>query len=853
MKISMDGVVKRAKEIGSGNGIEITLPELSDSKFNIYAIELAIFEKQQDSNIWHIYTDKRGIESKRMIISEPTTLKIQIDFGEMTHYRIGSKYKIGYRYHVQSIDDMSVIAIAGQDIKDGWRLAGENNSAAATEQGFSFYPNTTPEIIINSIQFQAEEISGSTSFEYSVEAIESVWLPKNVFESGIKLNYTATDKDTEDSLTVSYKLINPNDNSIISQGNYNTGEKVTTDTQCEYVNLIVTVMDNWGASNETQPILLKVDRNSPEVVKEFDDKGKMLRGKNLYSKFTINDGPNELLSQGLVYYSIIHNGKTLYNNIAFSNNTNGIYTLDLTNMEDGEYDIILTIFDKGHNKSIHTLKQKLDSTPPSVAFLTPQQNEEATLYSTWMNTSKKVIISATDSGAGIWNCSRYLNNAWQGSISFGSIPNAYTFVYDVATDKTGKLFYSYYFYDNAYTIDKTSNTVSTSPSGNCTFVSRYVWLDKTPPTISIDADENSWYEAPVTIKISAYDYPSASGIADNSGVKTTKYCITEGEEPGNIWIPYSSSGVTFDSGGVYYLHVESEDFAGNKTIETKKIRINSNAILLSGVSPTDDYAYTIYNRTNYNGRGIYVVKNTAYNTKYRFSLQDNDINDTILTNVRLVNMDDDSIYSETWVETAPTGNAVRDIIFNISYISEDGSALPDGTYAMHLTISEVKNSDESITTYSNIVGCEVVIKRTSPPVPQISVSDVSRGKMVTINYPNEALAGSLNRSYISALCKREYKIVEDGSVESNIYNRYMAPIHPITKECVITALYTDCAGNVSTSSMRIFTDNKDESRSIQTEGDTAAVEEGRSTTTYYIGIRRDKQIGIDSSHFNFMK
>jgi len=38
IKISMNGTVKRAKEIGSGNGIEFTLPELSDSKFNLYAI-----------------------------------------------------------------------------------------------------------------------------------------------------------------------------------------------------------------------------------------------------------------------------------------------------------------------------------------------------------------------------------------------------------------------------------------------------------------------------------------------------------------------------------------------------------------------------------------------------------------------------------------------------------------------------------------------------------------------------------------------------------------------------------------------------------------------------------------------
>ncbi len=852
MKISMSSMVKRAKEFGSGNGIEITLPILNDSKFNIYAVELAVFEKMPGNSIWHIYKDKSGAESKRQLISEPHSLKIQIDFGDVGDYRVGAKYKIAYRYHVQSAEDASVIVIAGQDTKDGWRLAGETNSIVATEQGFLFYPNAAPKVSIDSIRFFAEDIDGVKTLEYSADEIEDIWLPKDVLEKGIQLKLTATDSDPEDDLTILYTLTDPKENNIISQGIYSPGNLITSNTRCEYVQLTVTATDNWGASLKTKEVSLKIDQNPAEIIEQFDDKGKILRGKNLYSKFTISDRPGEPLSQGNAYYSIIRDGITLYNNVAFPNNENGTYTVDLSNMADGEYHIVLTLFDKAHNKTTHTLRQELDNTPPTVTFLTPEQNSAATLYSTWMNVSKKIIVSVMDSGAGIKSCSRYLDNLWQGSLALTSMPNTYTFSFDVATDKTGKLYYHYYFYDNAHTVDKANNTASTVSNGNSTQVSRYVWLDKTPPVINIDADENTWYDTSSAISAFAHDYPSDFGVFDNSGVKEINYCISDSEEPGANWGLYPSGGVKFSSGGIYYLHVKAKDYAGNESVETKKIKVNSKSLILSGVSPTDDYAYTIYNRTNHNGKGVYVVKNTAYNTKYRFSLQDDDINDTIKTHVRLVNTDNSSIYAETQTETHPTGNTVRDIVFNMPYISDDGRVLPDGVYTMQLTISELKSSGESITTYSDVIGCEVVIKRTPPPAPQITVSDLSGGQTVSIQYPTETLAEGLNHSYITSLYKREYKVVEDGIPASNAYYTYTMPIAPITKDCVITALYTDCAGNVSTSSLRIFAYDEDAWESIQTDGNMAAVEEGRSSTTYYIGTRRDKQSGIDTSILNFL-
>ena len=48
MKISYNGEVKEAKDIGKGKGINIELPELDNENFYIYGIELAIFERQEN-------------------------------------------------------------------------------------------------------------------------------------------------------------------------------------------------------------------------------------------------------------------------------------------------------------------------------------------------------------------------------------------------------------------------------------------------------------------------------------------------------------------------------------------------------------------------------------------------------------------------------------------------------------------------------------------------------------------------------------------------------------------------------------------------------------------------------------
>ena len=70
----------------------------------------------------------------------------------------------------------------------------------------------------------------------------------------------------------------------------------------------------------------------------------------------------------------------------------------------------------------------------------------------------------------------------------------------------------------------------------------------------------------------------------------------------------------------------------------------------------------------------------------------------------------------------------------------------------------------------------------------------------------------------------------------------------------VTALYTDIAGNISVANMRIEnTDSADDEKlDAVINGNNAVVEEARVANTYYIGIRRDKQKGINKNIFVFM-
>lgn len=833
MKISMNGEVKAAKAVGSGSGISFALPDM-DNKFLINTIELAIFEKQENEANYKIFGESKMLEN-------PASLNINFDFGEAAKFQERAKYKIAYRYYVQPIDDLSKILIAGAETKEGWRLIGEVNPNISTEQGFTFYKNSSPVLSIEGIAYKVETISGTSNFSYDLGQLENVYLPTDALQKGVTINYSAADYDSEDALTVQYQLFDGISNELLYTGIFDSSKTIYSNTNAEFVKVVLSATDDWGGKSEESTLLLKIDKEAPTVINQFADMGKTLSGKNLYSKFTITDDQNDALTSGNMYYSIKRDGNMVYENVRLPNDSGGFYTVDLSNQQDGKYEIILTIFDKAYNKTIHTLQQTLDNTAPSARFLAPAENAAATEYSTWTNKSKKILISATDEIAGIKKCYGYRNYSLFSSTSLGASAQQYTFSYDVTSAMTGKVYHYFNIYDDACPIDKTNNTVILNSSGNACFVSCYVWLDKTLPTITINADSNTWYHVPTTIYADAYDYQSASSVYDNSGVKSMQYCITENESCNNKWTDYHS-GVTFEQGGVYYLHIKAVDFAGNETMETKRIMLNTVARITSAVKPTDDSRHTIFNEVS----GTYIVKNTAFDTKYHFTLQDEDITDTIQAEIRLVSQDNAEYISQTEVEAAPDGTAAHDIVFNMPYIKANGSPLPDGVYTMYLSVSEIKNDGTVMKTTENAIGCEVIIKRNAPPTPVINVSD----GYAAIDYPSEALSASLNREDMKALYKREYKAVINNQPDSNAYKAYVSPI--AIDNMVVTALYTDMAGNISTASKRIYKEDTDETSSIITEGNTVTVEESRPANTYYIGTRREKQAGIDGKMLTFL-
>ena len=837
IKMKMDGTVKN-----TGGSITFTLADPTTNEFILLAVELQIFERQEGNTQWTAYTDQSGAESKRKLIQNPSSLKFEVSFENLEEYREKAKYKIGYRYYMQSTDDPSKIVIAGESVKSGWRLVGEPDGTIATDAGLMFYRNSAPTVSVTEISFDVQTISGTQKLYCTPGQLADVWMPSDSLLNGVTVSYNAEDFDIEDTLSISYRLVNVADNSVIREGALDSNGKIISDADANHVRLILTATDAWGASSETDALNLKLDKEAPQVTAQFNDMGRVLKGRNLYSKFTITDGQNEALSNGNVYYTIRRNGMVIYQNVKFSNNSDGQYTVNLTGMADGHYEMELTIFDKAHNKTIHVLTQTLDNTAPSVTFLTPEQNVAATLYSTWMNESRKILFTAADSGAGVKSCSYYLDNSWNGSISLGSSKGEYSFSVNVSSTKTGKLYYYFYIYDNACTVNQTTNAANTTVSGNYTFVTRYVWLDKTPPSITIHAEETEWYSAPLTIYADFYDYPSTASVTDNSGVQSKYYTVTQTAEPDGNWQTYTA-GVTFDTGGVFYLHCKAVDYAGNQTVVSKEIKMNSPVRMIGDVTPTDEYRHTIYNKTG----GLYIIKNTAYTTKYHFNAEDLDINDTLRTDVALVSQDNEAVYSIVSADNASNGTAQRDVVFSLPYTTSDGTPLPDGIYTLYVSVTEIKNDGTEIPTIQNISSGEIMLKRNSPPEPAINVAD---GK-VSIDYPEEPLADSLNRSDIKALYKRQYKAVYETGAAEGAYEAYISPID--TADMTVTALYTDPAGNIATASKRIFKDEDDSAvTDILKDGNTVNVDESRPANVYYIGTRREKQKGIDQSIFNFL-
>lgn len=844
MKISMDGEVKQAKDIGSGKGISFTLPDYDETDYFISSIELAVFEKQDGESNYHIYKDNNGNESKKQLLKNPESLNIQVDFGDTSDYRDKAKYKIGYRYYLTSTADMSIITIAGEDIKNGWRLVGEANGGSATDDGFRFYKNANPTFNIECFSYIKHSSDGEVTADCAPSDVESTPFPMDLFTNGMTVQMKYEDFDQEDIVIAHYYLYDADTNQLIADGYLPATNIITADVgDAKNIKLQLEVSDNFGGKTETQEYVFTLDKEAAAVTSEFNDGGYWLRGKILFSDFYINDDADEKMTNGQVAARILKDGSE-YKRVILSQNTDGVYRLYETNMPDGRYTVQLALYDKAGNVSTHTFYQNLDNTAPTAEFLTPEQYSSATLYSTWMNVSKTIAMDLKDASSGVKYYYVYRNNALDSSTSYGTAGSPKRATRSVTTSYTGKITYRISIYDAAKTINMSANTYS-SGSGNSASYTKYVWLDKTKPTITTDHSESVWYEAPYTMTASFNDYPSSSSVADASGIKQKQYAITETSELPSSWNTYTS-GIEFTTGGVWYVHLKAVDYAGNETIKVYKVKINTKPQIMGIVRPTDDYMHTIY----YSDSQFYVIKSTAYNTKYHYSIADEDINDVIKTSVKLVNADNSSCYATADVTTQSTGEVTRDVVFNMPYVDALGDQLPDGVYNMYLNIKDIKNDGEELTAYTNYYGCQVIIKRNAPPTPIISVS----GGKVSIEYPTETLADSLNMNVVRQHYKKEYKTVIEGDGTSNIYRTYQNPFD--AKKMVVTALYTDIAGNTSTATKRIFdtgsTDGEGDT-DIITPGNTTVVEESRSANVYYIGIRREKTSDLNGNIFDFME
>ena len=833
VKISKDGIVKPAKDIGTGKGIAFTLPYLEDEGWILNTIELAVFEKQESESEWHIYKDEKGQETKRRFIESPTSLNVDVNFGDLSDYREKAKYKIGYRYYVESIYDMSKLVIAGGDTKDGWRIVGEDNPTDISKDGFTFYLNSVPQIALNSLFYTKHTIDGDVTAEVSASELDGVYLPKDAFKNGVRVKCDVSDFDKEDILSVSYCLKDGNDNTI-SEGTLQ--HDIKADITGDTAKLKLICDDGFGGVCETDWYEIHIDDTLPFVKSEFDDMGYSVRGGSLYSDFHIYDDETDKMTKGNVAAHIIKDSKEV--KVMSLSGKSGIYKLN-TPMPDGEYTVELDIYDNNGNIGKHTFYQTLDSTPPTARYVTDSENAQATKYNTWINSGKKVIVYCSDDISGLDNCKIVEKNntvkVWE-NISAKS----FTADYQINEQVTGIINYGFYCFDRAKDVDTSNNCVKVNSEGNMAEINNTVKIDKNPPEITTSINPDEWYTTPITVTVSVNDKPTKTGINDNSGILEKKYAITGTEDKPSTYTDLSNT-VTVSDAGIVYLHLYAIDNAGNETYKTVKIKTNSACTVSAPLKPTDDYLHTIY----YSEDNIYVIKNTAYNTKFHIGLSDKDITDTLKVTARLVSRDNPELFVEKTVTVQPTGSIVRDVSFNIPY-TKDNETLPDGVYDIYISVTEIKDGQNSFAGITDMPEAVIIIKRNAPPTPVISTDS----GMVEIEYPKDNLPGSLDNSEFSKMYKREYKATKEGV--TGVYKDYDGSFS--ADNVTVTALYTDMAGNTSISSKRIKKSAADKNTvDIAKTGNVAAVEESRQANVYYIGTRRDKKTGINADVFKFIK
>ena len=117
-----------------------------------------------------------------------------------------------------NINDLSQTIIAVENEKDGWRLIGESNPLVATDDGFSFYLNSTPNVSLTRVEYTIHKTVGNRLKRLGAVSIESTYLPKDAFANGLTVLYRASDFDDEDTVSVTYTLSDKKTGKVISSG-----------------------------------------------------------------------------------------------------------------------------------------------------------------------------------------------------------------------------------------------------------------------------------------------------------------------------------------------------------------------------------------------------------------------------------------------------------------------------------------------------------------------------------------------------------------------------------------------------------------------------------------------------------
>lgn len=824
MKARTDNTVRMT------DSIEFTLPGLDTDDFYISGVELAVFEKGDDE--YHIFKD--GGRYMHRYIKNPQSLNFNMSFSDSTKYRERTKYKAAYRYHATSKTDASKVTVAGGEYKEGWRLIGEEDGTSATDTGFCFYKNSVPEVKITGVSYYANTFRGDEKRTLD----DSAYLPADALKKGIMPIIEAFDYDAEDILTFRYILRDEDTGTVFAEGDFCEDLPIRANEVREKVGLRIVVDDSCGGIGESEWLTLNFDLVLPEITYEFDDKGYAVKGTTLFSDFAAADG-GKRLTGGEIYAKGYKDGILVFEKMT-DKLPGGIYRLEQDNLADGEYEVRLQIFDTSGNMAEHTFYQTLDSTPPSLYFIPDTEDITAAKYGAWQNVSKKILVRASDSGSGIGGMNVKLNGRNDGEQTFDGLQKICTLAHDVSSAKTGKLSYTVSVYDSAKEIDKAKNTVNTASRANAAVQVKEVWIDKKAPDIEIE-NSGGWQSAPCAVAARFTDSESQRGAGDNSGIKERLCSVCDKGGRPEVWHTYTD-GVTIADGGSYDVYFKAVDNAGNTKVEKSGVKVNNPSAITGVMQPVSAYRHTIY----YESGTLFVVKNTAYNTKFKLDIYDKDTEDEIKADICLRNRDDNSIFVQTSVRMQPTGETQRELVFNLPY-TKDGTPLPDGVYDVTADITEFKADGERVGTHSGERIGTIVIKRSTPPESVISVSS----GYVEISYPEETIAASLNIPELAGLCKRQYKTVKDAGGGTGGYIPYTGRL--AAEKMTVTAIYSDIAGNTSTASRHITGAGGSAPIEIGTGGNLASVEESRAANVYYIGTRREKNCGVNTSIFGFIQ